>query len=80
MITLPLSHLQHKIFHDYLCPLGGHGSKTTKKLAALDCKVGVRKGSAVKAICLRLIFGDIRGLCFYVLFWFCFIILYIIHY
>lgn len=63
VITLPLSHLQHKIFHDYLCPLGGHRSKTTKKSAALDCKVGVRKGSAVKDICLRLIFGDTRGLC-----------------
>lgn len=40
------------------------GLKGKKILAALEWKVGVRKGSAVRDICLRLIFGEIGVLRF----------------
>lgn len=47
------------------------GIKEKNILAALERKMGVRKGSAVKDICLRLIFGETRGLCYcFVLFLF----------
>lgn len=76
--SLLLSHLQSKVFRDYLSLLGGHRSKRKKYiLAALECQVGERKGSAVKDIYLRLIFGEIRGLCF---FFFCFVFYYYILY
>ena len=61
-----------QLSHDYLSPMGDHRSKRWKILVTLEWKMGVRKWSAVKDICLRLIFREIREICFL----FCFILLY----
>lgn len=69
---LLLSHLQGKLFHDYLFPRVVIGLKE-KKISCSGMEGGSEKRKWCEDICLRLSSEEIRGLQFFALFLFGFI-------